>query len=121
MTIEEYKKQKKWDLRPYRTFLLLLILLQSCIVWGALLLIRQNGTINIDLLGYAIYSTAISITAFSQGALWISSKKSWDIKSFTDRLENVDACDHVIFRAKRIREMIMEGQNEGKNQRQDNN
>jgi hypothetical protein len=106
MNIEQYKKDKKQSFYPYfwagillLAFMVFTILLYMWVLFG-------KGKIEIARNTFLVYSGIVAVIGIFFGGVWVSSQKSWDLKTFIDRIQNAHTCKHIIFLAQERLEMF---------------
>jgi len=105
MNLKDYKKSQINKEIPYGIFALLLFLILAGITAAMSIFIIGKEITKQE---YYIIAGVEILLSFMFGAVWIASRKSWDIQTFTSRLRNIDDCDHLIHRAKRMKNILIE-------------
>lgn len=89
---------------PYIFLLFICILIASCFVWGAALFLRDYLLQSIT--AFIIFCVVYGGICILFGSIWTSSAKSWTLQEFSDNLDTVRVCEHVIFLANQRKEEL---------------
>lgn len=82
---------------PYIFILILCILIVSCLVWLSALFLRDYFMKSIK--AFILFCIVFGGICVLFGSVWVSSAKDWNLQEFSEGLNTIRVCDHVVFLA----------------------